>query len=196
VIDRSTLRRAVPQRHGTLIGWTEPDAPNGLADQIRHAAVRATGDLVESLKLLSAEVYLRFNHRCHFIRSTDTRQPESARLRSSSPILTLAVDFTDDVRLTTRWEPHGTTTQTKPDLVVVRPRFLDGNRHARSVCIDVMRAMAEARGISVARIATAWLLHRSFVMSVIVGAKTIEQLTTIWWPRISRREVAGLARSR
>ena len=39
-----------------------------------------------------------------------------------------------------------------------------------------MRAMAEARGVSVARIAIAWLLHRRFVMSVIVGAKTIEQL--------------------
>jgi aryl-alcohol dehydrogenase-like predicted oxidoreductase len=43
-------------------------------------------------------------------------------------------------------------------------------------CLDVMRAMADARGVSVARIAIAWLLHRSFVMSVIVGAKTIEQL--------------------
>ena len=43
-------------------------------------------------------------------------------------------------------------------------------------CIDVMHAIAEARGVSVARIAIAWLLHRSFVTSVIVGAKTIEQL--------------------
>ncbi len=43
-------------------------------------------------------------------------------------------------------------------------------------CVDVMRAIAEARGVSVARIAIGWLLHRSFVMSVIVGAKTIEQL--------------------
>jgi aryl-alcohol dehydrogenase-like predicted oxidoreductase len=43
-------------------------------------------------------------------------------------------------------------------------------------CIDVMRGMAEARGISVARIALAWLLHRPVVMSVIVGAKSTEQL--------------------
>ena len=43
-------------------------------------------------------------------------------------------------------------------------------------CVDVMHAIAEARGVSVARIAIAWLLHRSFVTSVIVGAKTIEQL--------------------
>ncbi len=46
-------------------------------------------------------------------------------------------------------------------------------------CIDVMHAIAEARGVSVARIAIAWLLHRSFVTSVIVGAKTIEQLDLV-----------------
>ena len=43
-------------------------------------------------------------------------------------------------------------------------------------CIDAMRPMAEARGVSVARIALAWLLHRKVVSSVIVGAKTAEQL--------------------
>jgi aryl-alcohol dehydrogenase-like predicted oxidoreductase len=39
-----------------------------------------------------------------------------------------------------------------------------------------MRSIAEAHGVSVARIAIAWLLHRPIVTSVIVGAKTIEQL--------------------
>jgi aryl-alcohol dehydrogenase-like predicted oxidoreductase len=43
-------------------------------------------------------------------------------------------------------------------------------------CIDAMRAIAEARGVSVARIALAWILRKSFVMSVIIGAKTVEQL--------------------
>ncbi|GLS22465.1 aldo/keto reductase [Labrys miyagiensis] len=43
-------------------------------------------------------------------------------------------------------------------------------------CIDVMREIAEARGVSVARIALAWVLHQRFVMSVIIGAKTTEQL--------------------
>ena len=43
-------------------------------------------------------------------------------------------------------------------------------------CIDVMRAIADARGVSVARIALAWVLQRPFVMSVIIGAKTVEQL--------------------
>lgn len=43
-------------------------------------------------------------------------------------------------------------------------------------CIDAMRPMAEARGVSVAQIALAWLLHQRAVTSVIVGAKRIDQL--------------------
>jgi aryl-alcohol dehydrogenase-like predicted oxidoreductase len=42
--------------------------------------------------------------------------------------------------------------------------------------VDVMRAMAEARGVSVAQVALAWLLHQPHVTSVIVGAKRLEQL--------------------
>src|SRR6185312_1614343 len=42
--------------------------------------------------------------------------------------------------------------------------------------IDVMRGVAETHGVSIARIALAWLLHRPFVTSVIVGAKSVEQL--------------------
>ena len=43
-------------------------------------------------------------------------------------------------------------------------------------CIDAMRSMAEARGVSVAQIALAWLLHQPRVTSVIIGAKKPEQL--------------------
>ena len=43
-------------------------------------------------------------------------------------------------------------------------------------CIDAMRPIAETHGVSVARIALAWLLSRPAVTSVIVGAKTPEQL--------------------
>jgi len=50
------------------------------------------------------------------------------------------------------------------------------NRDRAFDCIDVMREIGRARGVSVARIALAWVLHRPFVMSAIVGAKTIEQL--------------------
>jgi aryl-alcohol dehydrogenase-like predicted oxidoreductase len=43
-------------------------------------------------------------------------------------------------------------------------------------CIDVMRKAAQARDVSVAQIAIAWLLHQKVVTSVIIGAKRIEQL--------------------
>jgi len=43
-------------------------------------------------------------------------------------------------------------------------------------CVDAMREVAKRHNVSVARIALAWLLHRPFVMSVIVGATSIEQL--------------------
>ncbi len=43
-------------------------------------------------------------------------------------------------------------------------------------CIDTMRPMAQARGVTVAQIALAWLLHQPQVSSVIIGAKRPEQL--------------------
>ncbi|ARP85751.1 aldo/keto reductase [Bordetella genomosp. 9] len=50
------------------------------------------------------------------------------------------------------------------------------NRERAFDCVDAMRAIAEARGVSVAQIALAWLLHQPAVTTVIVGAKRIEQL--------------------
>ena len=43
-------------------------------------------------------------------------------------------------------------------------------------CVDVMRTIAESKGVSVAQIALAWLLHQKAVTSVIIGAKRVEQL--------------------
>ncbi|MDP1691729.1 MAG: aldo/keto reductase [Burkholderiaceae bacterium] len=43
-------------------------------------------------------------------------------------------------------------------------------------CIDAMRPIAQAKGVSVAQIALAWLLHQSAVTSVIIGARRPEQL--------------------
>jgi aryl-alcohol dehydrogenase-like predicted oxidoreductase len=43
-------------------------------------------------------------------------------------------------------------------------------------CIDAMREVAGAHGVSVARVALAYVLAKPFVMSVIIGAKTMEQL--------------------
>ncbi|MBO9330164.1 aldo/keto reductase [Achromobacter xylosoxidans] len=43
-------------------------------------------------------------------------------------------------------------------------------------CIDALRRIAEARGVSVAQAALAWLLHQRVVTSVIIGARRLDQL--------------------
>jgi aryl-alcohol dehydrogenase-like predicted oxidoreductase len=50
------------------------------------------------------------------------------------------------------------------------------NRERAWDCVDAMRPIAEAHGVSVAQIALAWLLHQPAVTSVIIGAKRAEQL--------------------
>jgi aryl-alcohol dehydrogenase-like predicted oxidoreductase len=44
-------------------------------------------------------------------------------------------------------------------------------------CVAAMREIAVPRGVSVARVALAWLLAKPAVTSIIIGAKTVEQLT-------------------
>ena len=51
---------------------------------------------------------------------------------------------------------------------------VDKPRAAR--CVEAMRPIAQAHQVSVAQIALAWLLAKSFVTTVIIGAKTLEQL--------------------
>src|SRR5450631_3826207 len=43
-------------------------------------------------------------------------------------------------------------------------------------CVDAMRPLAQQREVSVAQIALAWILSKPFVSSVIIGAKSIDQL--------------------
>ena len=43
-------------------------------------------------------------------------------------------------------------------------------------CVAAMREIGDRHGVSVARVALAWLLSRPFVTSVIIGARTREQL--------------------
>ena len=50
------------------------------------------------------------------------------------------------------------------------------DRERGYACIDAMRPMAEQRGVSVAQIALAWLLHQKAVSSVIIGANRLDQL--------------------
>ena len=62
-------------------------------------------------------------------------------------------------------------------------------------CVDAMRPIAKAHGVSVARVALAWVLHQPGVASVIVGAKTQEQLADNLAAtdlRLSEAELAAL----
>ena len=43
-------------------------------------------------------------------------------------------------------------------------------------CVEVMRPIAARQGVSIAQIALAWLLSRPWVTTVIIGARTMEQL--------------------
>jgi aryl-alcohol dehydrogenase-like predicted oxidoreductase len=43
-------------------------------------------------------------------------------------------------------------------------------------CVEAMREVGDAHGVSVARVALAYILQKSFTMSIIIGAKTLEQL--------------------
>ncbi|HMJ13116.1 MAG TPA: aldo/keto reductase, partial [Polyangiaceae bacterium] len=50
------------------------------------------------------------------------------------------------------------------------------NRDRLPTVLSALRKVAEQAGVSVARVALAWQLTRPFVTSVIIGAKTSEQL--------------------
>jgi len=50
------------------------------------------------------------------------------------------------------------------------------NRERADRVIDAMRPVAQAKGVSVAQVALAWLLHQPRVTSVIIGAKRPDQL--------------------
>ena len=54
--------------------------------------------------------------------------------------------------------------------------FPRADKAMAAAAVAAMRPMAEARGVSVAAIALAWLLHQPVVSSVIVGAKRPDQL--------------------
>ena len=63
--------------------------------------------------------------------------------------------------------------------------------------IDVMAPLAAAKGVSVAQIAIAWLLHQPVVTSVIIGAKRLDQLDdnlAAIGVRLSAEELAAIDR--
>ena len=83
--------------------------------------------------------------------------------------------------------PEGSRRTTFDFPVVDKPRAFR--------CVDRMRPMATSHGVSVAQIALAWLLSRREVSSVIIGAKTNDQLKdnlAATKVRLSEEELKGL----
>jgi aryl-alcohol dehydrogenase-like predicted oxidoreductase len=69
------------------------------------------------------------------------------------------------------------------------------DRERAWTCVDAMRVIADRKGVSVAQIALAWLLHQRVVTSVIVGAKRVDQLddnVAATQVTLSAEELAGL----
>jgi aryl-alcohol dehydrogenase-like predicted oxidoreductase len=50
------------------------------------------------------------------------------------------------------------------------------NKERAFKCVDAMRPLAQQHQVSVAQIALAWLLSKPFVSSVIIGARSMDQL--------------------
>ena len=50
------------------------------------------------------------------------------------------------------------------------------NKDRAWACVEVMREVGQAHDASVARVALAYILQKAFTMSIIIGAKTLEQL--------------------
>ena len=56
------------------------------------------------------------------------------------------------------------------------PRFQAANRERNLALEDALRALADARGATVAQVAIAWVLRRSENIIALVGARTTERL--------------------
>jgi aryl-alcohol dehydrogenase-like predicted oxidoreductase len=62
------------------------------------------------------------------------------------------------------------------DLRALLPRFREGNLEANLRLVEALRAVADAKGASVAQLAIAWVLARGSDITPIVGARRPDQL--------------------
>ncbi|KAB1931789.1 aldo/keto reductase [Micromonospora sp. ALFpr18c] len=73
------------------------------------------------------------------------------------------------------WTPGRQTAGT--DFRSHLPRFAGANLDRNLALVDALRAIAEARGVTVAQIAIAWVLSRGATIVPLIGARTRERLT-------------------
>ncbi|MEU8331021.1 aldo/keto reductase [Micromonospora sp. NPDC048839] len=159
-----------------------PDVPveevvGTLADLVKAGHVRHIG-----LSEVSAET-LRRAHAVHPISdlqieySLISRDPEAAILPTARELGVgiTAYGVLSRGLISGHWQPGRQTTGI--DFRTHLPRFAGANLDRNLALVDALRAIAEARGVTVAQIAIAWVLSRGATIVPVIGARTRERLT-------------------
>ncbi|MEU8085897.1 aldo/keto reductase [Micromonospora sp. NPDC049101] len=159
-----------------------PDVPveemvGTLAELVKAGHVRHIG-----LSEVSAET-LRRAHAVHPISdlqieySLISRDPEAAILPTARELGVgiTAYGVLSRGLISGHWQPGQQTTGT--DFRSHLPRFAGANLDRNLALVDALRAIAEARGVTVAQIAIAWVLSRGATIVPVIGARTRERLT-------------------
>jgi aryl-alcohol dehydrogenase-like predicted oxidoreductase len=78
------------------------------------------------------------------------------------------------------------------------PRFAEANRSHNLAVVDVLRALAESKGVSVAQLAIAWVLAKGDDIVALAGSSTparlVEALASLD-VELSREDIAELERA-
>ncbi len=152
-----------------------------LEDLVRSGKVRYIGcSNLAAWQLMKALCYSRFNHLSSFV-SLQAYYTIAGRdlERELIPLL-------NDQKVGLMvWSPlaggllsgkYGRDKQNPEDSRRANFDFPPVNKEKAFDIIDAMHPIAEQKGVSVAQLALAWLLHQPAVTTVIIGAKKMEQL--------------------
>ncbi|MBM0275929.1 aldo/keto reductase [Micromonospora tarensis] len=159
-----------------------PDVPvedvmGTLAELVKAGHVRHIG-----LSEVSAET-LRRAHAVHPVAdlqieySLISRDPEAAILPTARElgVGVTAYGVLSRGLISGHWTPQRETDAT--DFRSHLPRFAGANLDRNLALVDALRAVAEARGVTVAQIAIAWVLSRGEDIVPLIGARRRERLT-------------------
>ncbi|WP_422738719.1 aldo/keto reductase [Micromonospora sp. WMMD729] len=159
-----------------------PDVPvedvmGTLADLVKAGHIRHIG-----LSEVSAET-LRRAHAVHPVAdlqieySLISRDPEAAILPTARELGVgiTAYGVLSRGLISGHWTPQRQTTA--DDFRTDLPRFTGANLDRNLALVDALRAVAEARGVTVAQIAIAWVLSRGETIVPLIGARRRERLT-------------------
>ncbi|MFY1619750.1 aldo/keto reductase [Micromonospora sp. WMMD736] len=159
-----------------------PDVPvedvmGTLADLVKAGHIRHIG-----LSEVSAET-LRRAHAVHPVAdlqieySLISRDPEAAILPTARELGVgiTAYGVLSRGLISGHWTPQRQTTAR--DFRTDLPRFTGANLDRNLALVDALRTVAEARGVTVAQIAIAWVLSRGETIVPLIGARRRERLT-------------------